>query len=189
MQRLDQQLSRKELQDLRNKRTGLTLFQISWIIVFVVLAMAYFQIRSLWATWPPPGVEKPSIVPSTAATIALIASSFLVRRAVQAIRQDQLDSFLAQWRTVIGLGVLFVLIMAYQWIAMPIGDPGQYGILFRVLVGYHGIHALVIGGYLVTIYRSGQYGSTNFWPVEAAVGLWNFVTVAWILFYLVLYWI
>jgi heme/copper-type cytochrome/quinol oxidase subunit 3 len=80
--------------------------------------------------------------------------------------------------------------MAYEWLVMPIGDDGQYGILFRVLVGFHGVHALVIGAFLVRVYRSGQqYGQANFWPVEAAVGLWNFVTVAWILFYLVLFWL
>ena len=37
--------------------------------------------------------------------------------------------------------------------------------------------------------RAGQYGPTNFWPVEGAAGLWYFVIFAWMLFYVVLYWI
>ncbi len=189
---LEQQLSRKELQALRNKRTGLALFQLSWIIIFVVLVIAYFQIRSLSATWPPEGVEKPGLALPTIATAALLASSFVARRASQAVKEARSEAFLSQWRVVIGLGVLFVLIMVYQFLAIPYDAPGQYGVMFRVLIGYHLLHALVIGGFLIRVYRNGQegqYGSTNFWLVEAAAGLWNFVTVAWILFYLVLYWL
>ena len=188
--RVQRQLSRKEEQDLRNRRTGLLFFQLSWILVFLTLVLAYFQIRGQSVTWPPPGVDKPSPIIPTAVTIGLIASSVVLGRAAAAAKDDRIASFLSQWRIAIGLGALFVLIMAYEWLAMPIGDEGQYGLLFRVLVGFHGIHALVIGVFLVRIYRNGQqYGSANFWPVEAAVGLWNFVTIAWILFYLVLFWL
>jgi heme/copper-type cytochrome/quinol oxidase subunit 3 len=189
---VEQQLSRKELQDLRNKRTGLALFQLSWIIIFVVLVMAYFQIRSLAATWPPVGAEKPGLALPTIATLALLASSVLARRASHSVKDGHTDTFLSQWRVIIGLGVLFALIMAYQFVAIPFDAPGQYGVMFRVLIGYHLIHALVIGGFLIRVYRGGQegqYGPMNFWLVEAAAGLWNFVTVAWILFYLVLYWL
>jgi heme/copper-type cytochrome/quinol oxidase subunit 3 len=189
---LERQLSRKELQDLRNKRTALALLQLSWIIVFVVLVMAYFQIRSLSATWPPEGVEKPGLALPTIATIILVASSLLVRRASNAMKAGQIETFLAQWRLVIGLGIVFVLVMAYQFLAIPFDAPGQYGAMFRVLIGYHMIHALAIGAFLINTYRSGQagqYSAANFWTVEAAAALWNFVTVAWILFYLVLYWL
>jgi heme/copper-type cytochrome/quinol oxidase subunit 3 len=50
---------------------------------------------------------------------------------------------------------------------------------------------VVIGALLVRVYRSamrGAYNSGSFWPVEGAAGLWYFVTIAWILFYAVLYW-
>ena len=188
MQRLEQELSRKELQDLRNKRTALALLQLSWIIVFVVLVLAYFHIRGLSPTWPPPGVEKQSAVLPTLATIGLIASSILVRRGATAVKAGRSEAFVSQWRMVIVLGVVFVLIMIYQFFAAPFDAPGQYGVMFRVLIGYHLIHALAIGAYLIRVYRQAeQYGPANFWAVEAGVNLWNFVTVAWILFYLALY--
>lgn len=190
MQTYEQQLSRKELQDLRNKRTGLAIFQATWIMVFVVLIAAQFDIRGRSETWPPPGVEKPSLALPTIATVALLASSVLIRRASNALKAGERESFLSQWRIVIGLGVVFVAIMATQWITAPFGAPGQYGVIFRVLIGYHGFHALVIGAFMVSVYRNaGQYGQMNFWPVEAAGKLWNWVTVIWILFYLVLYWL
>jgi cytochrome c oxidase subunit 3 len=187
---MEQQLSRKELQDLRNRRTGLAIFQATWIIVFIVLILAQFDIRARSETWPPPGVDKPSLILPTIATVVLIVSSVLVRRASNAVKVGDHESFVSQWRIVIGLGVLFVAIMATQWISAPFGAPGQYGVIFRVLIGYHGFHALVIGAFMVSVYRKAeQYGPTNFWPVEAAGKLWNWVTVIWILFYLVLYWL
>jgi hypothetical protein len=33
-----------------------------------------------------------------------------------------------------------------------------------------------------------DYGALNFWAVEAGAKLWYFVLVAWMLFYVVIYW-
>jgi heme/copper-type cytochrome/quinol oxidase subunit 3 len=78
------------------------------------------------------------------------------------------------------------VVMAIEWITVP--PSGQYSDVFRVMVGFHGVHALVIGGFLVNVYRHGErYNPLHFWPVEAAANLWYFVTVAWLLFFVVLY--
>ena len=55
----EKNLSRAELQDLRNKRTGLAVFQISWILVFVCLVVVNWQLRWSQPSWPPPGVQTP----------------------------------------------------------------------------------------------------------------------------------
>ena len=182
----EQQLSREELQALRNKRTGLAIFQVSWIMVFVVLILVNLQLRSNAPSWPPPGVDQLSPIIPTLMTLALIISSFLVRQGTRALKAGEHAQFLSQWRIAIGLGTLFVVVMAVEWITVP--ASGQYSDLFRLMVGFHGIHALVIGGFLVNVYRHGaQYNQVHFWPVEAAANLWYFVTVAWLLFFVVLY--
>jgi len=187
---LEQQLSRKELQDLRNKRTGLLIFQISWIMVFVCLVVVNWQLRFSSASWPPPGVEKlPMLLPSIA-TGLLLVSALLARWATQAIKENRTDPFLTQWRIAIGLGAAFVVIMAFEWITLPYSKT--YSDVFRTMTGFHIIHALAIGAFMINVYqgaRAGKYGQTNFWPVEGATSLWYFVVVAWILFYVVLYWI
>ncbi|MEO8608721.1 MAG: cytochrome c oxidase subunit 3 [Chloroflexota bacterium] len=183
---VEQQLSREELQALRNKRTGLAIFQVSWIMVFVVLIVVNLQLRNDAPSWPPPGVDQLSLIIPTLMTLALILSSFLVRQGTQAIKAGEYGRFLSQWRIAIGLGTLFVVVMALEWIAVP--TSGQYSNLFRLMVGFHGVHALVIGGFLVNVYRHGdQYDPLHFWPAEAAANLWYFVTVAWLLFFVVLY--
>lgn len=187
---LEQQLSRKELQDLRNKRTGLFIFQVSWILVFVCLAIVNWQLRFSGSGWPPPGVEKISPLLPTLATAALLASAFFVRRSVRGIQENRVDSFLATWRLALALGLMFVLLMAYEWAIIPYS--GAYSDVFRMMTGFHIVHALAIGAFMISIERgarAGRYGQLNFWPVEGAAGLWYFVLIAWILFYVVLYWI
>ncbi len=187
---LEQHLSKEELLALKNKRSGMTVFQISWIMAFFCLIIVNWQLRYSYTQWPPPGVEKMGLALPTLATAALLASVFLARRGLKAVRQDKRETFLTLWGTVLVLGALFVVIMAYEWLIVPLGT--QYGTVFRLMTGFHGFHALVIGIYMMTIYqnaRKGQYGQFDFWAVEAAVKLWYFVAFAWIMFYAVLYWI
>ncbi|MCB9449882.1 MAG: heme-copper oxidase subunit III [Anaerolineaceae bacterium] len=187
-QDLSQHLSRKELQDLKNKRTGLAIFQFSWIMAFVALIAANWQLRYQFTTWPPPGVEKFGIGIPTLVTLLLIVSSLLVRSATRAVKRGDHGIFESRWGLSLILGVIFVVVMAWEWVIVPVS--GQYSNLFRLMVGFHGVHALVIGAFMVVVYRNGRagaYDEYHFWPVEGAAGLWHFVTVAWVLFYLVLY--
>ncbi|MBZ0286648.1 MAG: cytochrome c oxidase subunit 3 [Anaerolineae bacterium] len=183
---VEQKLSREELQALRNKRTGLAIFQVSWIMVFVTLILVNLQLRNTAPSWPPPGVDQLNPAIPTLMTLALIASSFLVRQGTRAVKSGEQARFLSQWRIAIGLGVLFIVVMAIEWITVP--PSGQYSDVFRLMVGFHAVHALAIGGFLVHVYRHGtRYNPRHFWPVEAAANLWYFVTVAWLLFFMVLY--
>lgn len=185
---MEQGLSRQELQDLRNKRTGLAIFQFSWIMAFICLSVVNLQLRSIAPTWPPPGVGQLNALIPTLMTLGLIASSVFIRRGVKALKAGETEPFLTNWRYALGLGTLFVVVMAFEWITVPYS--GQYSDVFRLMVGFHGVHALAIGYYLWKVYRNGQagrYGPGNFWPVEGGAGLWHFVTIAWLLFYVVLY--
>jgi heme/copper-type cytochrome/quinol oxidase subunit 3 len=187
---LEQQLSRAELQQLRNRRAGLTIFQMSWILVFICMVIVNLQLRWTHASWPPPGVEQPSPGLPTLATGLLLISALIARRATVAIKQDQIETFLTQWPLVIGLGAGFVAIMAFEWLRVPY--TGIYSDVFRMMTAFHSVHALAVGAFMGMIYRgarAGLYGAANFWPVEGTAALWYFVIVAWILFYAVLYWI
>jgi heme/copper-type cytochrome/quinol oxidase subunit 3 len=183
-----QELSREELQQLRNKRSGMTIFQISWIMVFVCLIVVNWQLRSGQVSWPPPGVETPSAVLPSMATLALLVSVWLARGATHALKDDHLGIFLQRWPLVLALGTVFVAIIAYEWVSLPYS--GIYSDVFRMMTAFHAVHALVIGVFMGMIYRgarAGQYDSSHFWPVEGATSLWYFVVFAWLLFYVVLY--
>jgi heme/copper-type cytochrome/quinol oxidase subunit 3 len=172
----------------RNNRLGITVFQLSWIMVFVSLIIVNGQMR-FSPEWMAPGVVRPSALLPTVATVALVASTWLLHRALGAVKADDTRAFLRQWLVAIGLGALFFGIMITQFFAVVPSD-GQYGAVYRLMIGYHALHAAAIGVMLVQVYRYGRWGrynAGNNWPPEAAMRLWDFVTVAWVLFYIVLY--
>ena len=181
--------TREELQQLRNNRTGMFLFQFSWILVFICLIVVNLQMRGNFLSWPPPGVDRLPVILPVGATLALLLSSWFVRRANSSVMQGDTPGMLASLRATLALGVVFVAIMVYELAIVP-DDAGQYGAIFRVMTGFHAVHALAIGLYLWRLHRgaaAGAYGPRNFLEVEAGVKLWYFVTLAWALFFIVLY--
>jgi heme/copper-type cytochrome/quinol oxidase subunit 3 len=187
-ERLEQPLTRQEKIALKNKRTGMTLFQISWILVFVCLVVVYAQMRSGFVVWPPEGIQPVSIVPGLAASLALFASAWLTWRGLNAARAGEMHALVQQWTIALALGAAFIVIVGAQWAATPVDNP--YGTLFRVLVGYHLVHAVVIGAYMLSVLfsaRAGELAQRDLWPAEAAAKLWYFVVIAWVLFFIPLY--
>jgi heme/copper-type cytochrome/quinol oxidase subunit 3 len=184
----DTPLTRDEIIALKNKRTAVTVFQISWIMVFVCLIVINLQIRSNFTSWPPPDVPGLEPILPTLATLGLLASAVLAGRGVRAIARDERARFFQPWGIALGLGTAFVLIMAFEWVIVQ--DAGQFGTIFRVMVAYHAIHAIVIGCIMWRVYQSarrGAYSPRDYFAVEGTARLWYFVVVAWILFYVVLY--
>jgi len=180
-------LTRQEALALRNKRTLVTVFQISWIMVFVCLVIVCLQIRSTIQ-------DLPTLTPvqffPLLATAAILISGWTAHQGVQAVRTGERDTFLVQWRYTLVLGGAFLAVMMAIFFFNPYVGIPQYGAIFRVMIGYHAIHALVIGGWMLQVYRNAQAGAytpRDYWGVEAAAKLWYFVIIAWILFYVVLF--
>lgn len=187
---LERPLSRDELIALKNRRLGMTIFQMSWIMVFVCLVVVNFLIRANFPTWPPAGVSAPDALLATAATLVLLASVWTARAGVLAIQRDDRATLAQQWGITLLLGVVFIGIMGVQWLNAPLGEGAaqQYGTIYRMMIAYHLAHTLVIGLFMLSIYQKrALYNRRNFWGVEAGAKLWYFVVVAWVLFYIVLY--
>lgn len=189
----EQQRARQEELALKNKRAGLAIFQASWIMVFFCLALVNLQLRSSYTAWPPPGVEKLSVFLPTIATIGLLASAVFARNGLKAVEADNITGFIAQWRWAIGLGLAFFIVMIYEFFAVsPAALETQYGMIFRVMTAFHALHAIVIALIMIQLYRqsgTGAYHAGNSWAIEGTAKLWYFVVVAWIIFYIVLYWV
>ncbi len=181
-------LTPAELLQQRNRRTGLTIFQISWILVFVCLVIVNWQLRGNHPSWPPPGVNAPSALLPGLATLGLLASAWLARAATRSLAAGSRAAFRRQWRAALALGALFLLVMGYEWLSIPVS--GIYSDVFRMMTAFHLLHALAIGLFMSMIARgagAGRVSAQNLWPAEGATGLWYFVVVAWLLFFPVLY--
>ena len=176
---------------LKNKRLGINIFQASWILVFVCLIVVNWQLRFSFPEYPPAGTVNPSPIIAAGATLVILISTYFARRGLQMIRNDEQDAFASQWRLAIGLGVVFLLLALYQFSVVQ-SPQSLYVNILRLMIGYHALHALAIIIMMVIVdqnARQGAYHAGHYWVVEAATRLWYFVTIAWILFYIVLYWI
>lgn len=203
----DQSLRRQQEMALKNRRTGINIFQVSWIMAFICLIVVNWQIRTSAPSWPPPGAHRLEPILPTLATIGLLASVFFTRRAITRLSSDERAGFFQNWRVTLGLGAAFILMMLFEWVTIPsglqsaqesmtlitpetLGWIGQYVTVFRVMTAFHGFHAFVIGFYMLWVMRraqAGAYSSADYWDAEAGAKLWYFVVVAWIMFYVVLY--
>jgi heme/copper-type cytochrome/quinol oxidase subunit 3 len=187
-ERRRQQAERAAAIRLKNNKLGITVFQGSWIMVFLCLILVYWQM-GYSPGWRPAPDQKPALLLPTIATVALLASTWFARQGLLAVKGDQTTRFQQQWLLAIVTGGAFLLIMVQQFLALPPDTAeARYGQLYRVMIGYHALHALAIGFMQIQVYRyAARYHAGNHWSVEATVRLWNFVTVAWVLFYAVLY--
>ena len=180
---------------LKNNRLGMNIFQASWIMVFFAMIVVNWQLRFSYAQWPPAGVAPFDPLLPSIATLALLLSAALVRRAWQRLAAEQLSGFLPSWRAAMALGLVFVIIILYEFAAVSEAALAtQYGVTLRLMTGFHVVHALAILVILLWVYRKGAARAFSgrphdSWAVEGTAKLWYFVTVAWLLFYVVLYWI
>jgi len=180
---------------LKNNRLGMTIFQVSWIMVFLALIIVNWQLRFSYSEWPPAGVAPFDPLLPSAATLALLLSLVMVRQGLQTLRRNHVAGFLMRWRGAIALGIAFMAIIVYEFASVSDAAMAtQYGVTMRLMTGFHLVHALAILAIMVYVYRSGATGSYSrdehdSWAVEGTAKLWTFVTLAWLMFYVVLYWI
>lgn len=183
-------LTREEQQALQNKRAGIFIFQVSWILTFVCLAIVNWQMR-FSPNWLPDPNDRLGVMLASIATVILVISAYLVRRSMTILNHQNLSQFLRLWLGAILFGGVFVLLIGYEWVIIPTGT--QYAQVFRLMTGFHMIHAVSIGIYMGIVYVNGRrrvYNANDYlWAAEAGAKLWYFVLVAWLLFYVVIYWI
>ena len=101
---------------LKNNRLGMNIFQVSWIMAFVAMIVVNWQLRFNYSQWPPAGVAPFDLLLPSVATLALLISSVIVMQALKVLRGGIVTGFLVNWRLAIGLGVLFLAIIVYEFL-------------------------------------------------------------------------
>lgn len=191
-----QRAAREAQQALENKRLGVLIFQISWMMAFLALVMVNWQLRFQYTSWPPPNVQAMGVGLPTLATALLFGGVVAARRALRRAEAADRRGFTRLWAVALVTGVAFCAIMAYEWWAVARVDVAgtQYRAVFRLMTGFHLLHALTVTIFFGVVLRGAltapetRYGAGNTWAIEATTKLWDFVFAAWLLFYVVLYW-
>ena len=196
-------------------------FQVSWAkammwffllsdtFVFGSFLTGYMTVRtSTTLAWPNPsevfalhvaGASIPLLLIAIM-TFALITSSGTMVMAVNcAYRRDRVNAATLMIVTA-ALGELFVLMQAFEWSKLilegvrPWGNPmgaAQFGSVFFMITGFHGLHVTCGVIYLFVIARRvlrGDYEqSGNYQNVEIAGLYWHFVDLVWVFIFALFY--
>lgn len=171
---------------------GVRLFILSEVTLFGALFAAYFILRIEAPSWPPLStLHRPELGLVAANTLILLSSSGTIAWAVGRARADDRRGLVRGLATTLGLGAIFLVIQAWEFIHNGFGlADGVFGSTFYTLTGFHGAHVfggLVAIGIVLNRARLGLVGREHDTPVEAVSYYWHFVDAVWLTLFLTLY--
>ncbi|MBL6819973.1 MAG: cytochrome c oxidase subunit 3 [SAR86 cluster bacterium] len=129
-------------------------------------------------------------------TVVLLSSSGTVHIAHMALKENNKKRFNFWLGATVTLAFIFVILQAveyyeaYSHLGLTL-DSGVYGTTFFMLTGFHGMHVLIGGIFLLTqLVRSSGYkhfSDKEHFGFEAASWYWHFVDVVWVCLFLFVY--
>lgn len=168
---------------------GLILIELSVVFVFVVSGL-YLQMMN--DPWPAIGMPVPDLLLPTLSLLVMLGSCVTMYLAGKAISRDRVRRFVVMtFSSVLLAGVVLVL-RSQQLQQLEFGwDQHVYGSLVWTISGFHFLHVVsaLIGTAVI-----GLLGVLGFFDSRQKIGVvvdtlyWNFVALAWIPFYAVVYW-
>ncbi|WP_428607715.1 cytochrome c oxidase subunit 3 [Sedimenticola sp.] len=129
-------------------------------------------------------------------TLLLLSSGATITWAHWGLKQDNQKTLVRGLMATIGLGLLFVICQAYEYIHAYEElnltlHSGVYGSTFYMLTGFHGFHVTMGAIMLMAILgRSlkGHFSVHNHFAFEAVAWYWHFVDVVWLGLFIFVYW-
>ena len=129
-------------------------------------------------------------------TIVLLSSSATVHIAHIALKENNRKRFNFWLGLTVALAFIFVILQAveyyeaYSHLGLKL-NSGVYGTTFFMLTGFHGMHVLIGGIFLLTqLVRSTGYShfsDKEHFGFEAASWYWHFVDVVWVCLFIFVY--
>ena len=176
-----------------NARLGMLVFLAFEAMFFAGLLGAYLVLRLGSAVWPPPGEPYLPIAVTWGNTGILLFSSYNVRRARRAIRQDNRQAF-ARWLLLTAIyGVTFLGVQGYEWVRLVrfgLSVSGTYGSTFYTLIGTHALHVLGAVCWLLAVLalaRLRRFSAQRHTAVRVCGMYWHFVVAVWPFLFVLVY--
>jgi cytochrome c oxidase subunit 3 len=150
-------------------------------MLFAALFFAYAVMRAQAPAWPPAGQAPLPRAWLGINSVALVAATLALRRAVAAARRGAA----AGTGTVaaLALGVAFLASQIAAWRALIGAGSGPasgiYGSVFFAISGLHALH--VVGGLVALAVVSSGGGDAR--RLRACALYWDFVLAVWLVFY------
>ena len=179
-----------------NTKLAMWIFLGGEVIFFTTLILGYVFYR---LTVPPEQYEhfhellQANLTIIAINTFVLIASSYAVVRAIEAIRADNQRGLKLWLGGVVALGAVFLGGQAFEWTTMigeGAGLQDSMAAAFFTTTGVHGTHVLVglIWGVIVLVNANRKYFHKGYYLGVEMFGLyWHFVDIVWIVLFTLLY--
>jgi heme/copper-type cytochrome/quinol oxidase subunit 3 len=158
------------------------------------LVIAFLQLRLGAPVWPPPGQPRLPIGLTAVNTMVLVASSWVLARALRAVRADDRAALVQRLAWTGGLGGLFLLIQGVEWARLVhFGlrvSSGIYGATFYTLIGVHGAHVLGAAiwlGAMLWLAHRGRLTRERHVALDCCAMYWHFVVALWPVLYVLVY--
>ena len=184
-------------------------FLLSDTFIFTCFLVGYMAVRmSTVEPWPNPsevfalqafGISVPLLLIAIM-TFILISSSGTMAMAVNMGYRPSKEAATYLILVTALLGAMFVGMQVFEWSKLildegvrpwsnPFGAP-QFGAVFFMVTGFHGLHVSAGVVYLLTIafrIRRGKYDESNFEIVEITGLYWHFVDLVWVFIFALFY--
>lgn len=185
------------------------IFLLGDTFIFSVFLVGYMVVRtSVTEPWPDTteifamtvgGVHLPLLLIAIMTFILITSSGTMAMAVNYAYRGDRKTTVIFMALTAL-MGLTFVGMQAYEWSKLilhdgirPWGNPlgaAQFGAVFFMITGFHGLH--VLGGviYLAIIARrvhKGHYEKKGYHIVEITGLYWHFVDLVWVFIFAFFY--
>jgi heme/copper-type cytochrome/quinol oxidase subunit 3 len=177
-------------------KLGMWIFLASEVMLFGSFISSFIVLRMGSPNFGVPPHEIMGRPLATLNTFVLISSSAAMVMALASIQEDDVKSF-ARWLwATIGLGSLFLVIKAFEYVhkiheGLTIASS-LFGSFYFTMTGLHALHmiaGLVFNGYILHQGLKGRWNGGKWARVEYAGLYWHFVDLVWViifpLFYLV----
>ena len=159
--------------------------------VFALAIAAYFYLRTLSDTWPM-GVPPPDLLFGIINTLVLLASVVPNDLARRAANRHDLAKVRLWMLVALAFGVVFCIVRIFEFRSLNVGwDANAYGSIVWLLMGLHTVHLLtdvLDSSVLAAVMFHEPIEGKRFADVAENSMYWDFVVVAWLPIYAVIYW-
>ena len=160
--------------------------------VFALAIASYFYFRTRMPSWPPGGVAPPDLRWGTINTLILLASILPNELTKHAGEHVDLRGVRIWMVVCLLFGLGFNVVRVYEFRHLNVmWDHDAYGSIVWVLLGLHTTHIVtdfLDTAVLTALMFVGPIEEKRFVDVEENAVYWNFVVLAWLPIYGVIYW-
>jgi cytochrome c oxidase subunit 3 len=159
--------------------------------VFVMMLVTYFYLRSQADMWPL-GVQPPELLWGTLNTVIMVLSVIPNHWAKHAARRHDLATTRLAMVVALAMALAFLVVRVFEFVALNCRwDTNAYGSAVWTLLGLHTVHLVTDFAdsmVLAVLLFTGPLEGKRFVDVFENAMYWDFVVLAWLPIYAVIYW-